>query len=366
MIELWLLLRHWVDQQSFKKRQVDYFLYLRLLLQSAQGQLTMHSIFLAESRRYGATHYRGRLAQSWLLNYEQNGGDLAATWKEVLSTESWLLIRASQAQGDQALMSALEVLSEQQKELQELKQQILQLMWPAIAAVLLLVSMWVVVPVVTVPQLQVTFATVPESYYGKYTLWLFSWAKFSQQYGWVLLLCSGLVFLLIYLSLARYCGRYRDWLNHLEPWKSYKKIHSLQLVSLLALLLNNRETQLRLAQAVQMLIQDRNPWLRNQVLAIQHRILQGEVGSASFATGILSKEQQWFLQDMEQSQGIALALKLTANRQLQYVKRQLALQAHFWRWVLLLGCVFALLTIGGWHYVVIDELRRSLLMLYAS
>lgn len=355
-----------LDAFRFKKNQADYFLYLTHLLQGSQGQFTVRTIFAADAQRYGVRHYRGRLSNYWLMLYESNGGDLAATWRSVLSTDAWLLIRASQARGDQAFLNALDALASQLQTFQQMRKQVLQLMWPAMLALILFSLMWVVVPVYTVPQLMSTFSAVPESYYGFYTLRLLAWVNFSKNYGLiVLLLIIGLA-IGTGFSLARYHGRWRRWLDLIDPWQSYKKIHALRLLTLLSLLLNKSATELRLAQAVQMINHGENAWFNHQVNQIQTRILHGEVGAKSFDMNLLSSDVFWFLQDMEKSQGIAKALHLTTWRLQVLLMGQLPLKAQFWRWTLLLSCVFALLTIAGWHYVVIDELRRALLMLYAN
>lgn len=356
----------WLDINRFKKNQADYFLYLSHLLRGSQGQFTVHSIFVADAQRYGLRHYRGRLSHHWLTLYESNGGDLSATWHSVLSTDAWLLIRASQARGDQAFLNALDALATQLQAFQQMRKQVMQLMWPAILAFFIFSLMWIIVPTYTVPQLMATFSAVPESYYGLYTLRLLGWANFSKSYGFILLILISFLAIGIIFSLSRYHGRWRRWLDFLEPWQSYKKTHALRLLALLSLLLNKSTTELRLSQAVQMINHGDNVWFNYQVNQIQTRILQGEVGAKSFETDLLSSDVFWFLQDMEKSQGIAKALQLTTRRLHVLLIEQLPIKAQIWRWVLLLSCVFALLIIAGWHYVVIDELRRALLMLYAS
>lgn len=359
-------LQLWLDTIRFKKNQADYFLYLSHLLQGSQGQFTVRNIFAADAQRYGQQHYRGRLSSHWLMLYENNGGDLSATWQSVLSTDAWLLIRASQARGDQAFLKALDALAIQLQIFKQLRKQIMQLLWPAILALVLFGLMWIIVPNYTVPQLMSTFSAVPESYYGLHTLRLLKWANFSQNYGFILLLLMIGFSGAIVFSLSRYQGKGRKWLDLIDPWQSYKKTYALRLLALLSLLLNNSATELRLSQAVQMINHSDNVWFNYQVTQIQTRILQGEVGAKSFDINLLSSDVFWFLQDMEKSQGIAKALQLTTRRLHVLLIEQLPIKAQIWRWVLLLSCVFALLIIAGWHYVVIDELRRALLMLYAS
>ena len=358
------LLQLWLDQQRFRKNQADYFSYLSVLLKNSQGQLTLRSVFDADRKRYGLGHYRGRLAQQWLISYEQNGGSVATTWRAVLSPSAWLLLQSSQAQGDQALLDALALLATQQQQSQRLQATIRQLLWPVIAVSGLLVLVGWLIPSFTVPQLLHTFYAVPAHSYGPKTRALFAWADWSTHYAPVLGLFVIFLGLGVVYSLTRFTGQSRRLLDHIEPWRSYKQIQAAHLLALVALLLNNSSAPMRLAEAIQRVGQHATPWLASQVQDIQQRILQGQVGAQSFATGLLAQETQWYLEDTEHSQGIAVALQLSQQRLYEQLQKQLLLKAQVGRWCLLLGGVLALLAIGGWHYLVIDELRRALLMLY--
>lgn len=366
MRKRWLRLQRYMDEHTFKKHQADYFLYLSQLLQGTQGQYTMSSVFAADAMRYGTKHYRGRLSAYWLQRYQHNGGHLAQTWQGILSAEVWLLLDTAQGQGDQALLTALDVVTQQLQEQNQLKGQLIQLFWPVGFALILLGSMLLLMPWFTVPQLQNTFHAVPEEYYGVFTRWLFSWSELSRRYGVVLLLSITVLMFTVVLSLSSYQGRWRRFLDRLEPWQSYKSLQGLRFLGLLSLLLNNSSRQLRLAYALQLMQRSPNKWLRHYLQRIQYRIAQGDTGAESFDVGLFSQDTLWFLTDMEKSQGLAKALSLSAQRLHSVVRRRIPLKAQVLRWLMLLGCVGALLLIGGWHYVVIDELRNALLMLYAN
>lgn len=354
------------DEREFKKQQADYFLYVSQLLQGTQGQYTVRSIFAADAQRYGRAHYRGRLAMHWLAQYQKNGGSLAMTLQGVLSADAWLLIKISQDQGDQALLQALNTLAHQLEEQKQFKGMLVQLFWPVAFAVILLSAMLFLMPWFTVPQLQQTFYAVPEEFYGPHTQRLFTWSQFTQHYGLWVVVSLTLFLVLMVVSLSRYSGRWRRYLDVMEPWRSYKSLQALRILVLLSLLLRNASQQLRLAQALQLLQSSPNPWLRHHLQNIQKKIMQGETGAYSFDVGLLPKELVWFLADMELSQGLASALHLTTLRLQTVLAKRLPLQAQAWRWLVLLGCVTTLLLIGGWHYVVIDELRQALLMMYAN
>lgn len=362
----WVSLQRFFDLREFKKYQADYFLYVSQLLQGTQGQYTMRSVFAADIQRYGPKHYRGRLSAYWLSQYQKNGGNLAQTWKNALSTEAWLLLKISQVQGSQSLMSALETLTLQLQERKQFRNMLSKLFWPVGFALALLLSVLFLMPWFTVPQLQNTFYAVPEASYGFYTRSLFAWAHFSQRYGVGVLCFFVLVITVGFYSLPLYVGRGRVYLDYVEPWRSYKALQSLATLKLITLLLEGVSRQLRLAQALQLMQATPNKWLRFHLKQIELKITQGETGAYSFDVGLLSKDMVWFLADMEQSQDLVTALGLTAHRLQQVLAQRLPMQAQIWRWFMLLFCVATLLLIGGWHYAVIDELRRALLMFYAS
>lgn len=362
---VWLRWQQSWDLSRFKRRRVDYFHYLAQLLQATHGQLTLRAIFALESQRYGLNTYRGRLATYWGQSYEQNGGDLVQTWGGMLSSVDRLIIQLAQLRGDSALAVAFELLAQQHQELKVLRSQLSQTLWPVVIAILLLSLILSLIPLFTVPELRSTFAVLPIELYGAKTQALFKTAEFIQSYGLAIALFGSLSLLGVALSLTWLIGPMRDALDFFEPWASYKKFQTTYFFGLLALLLNQRVAQLRLGQAVQQIAQGSDRWLAWQAQKIQGRMLQGEVGARGFATGLLPRAWQWFFEDIEQSQGILPAISLMHQRLIDQLKRDVLFKAQLWRWLILLTCVGVLLAIGGWHYVVIDEMRRALLIFYS-
>lgn len=362
---VWLRWQRYLDLLRFKRQRVDYFHYLAQLLHATHGQLTLRAIFALESQRYGLGTYRGRLATYWGQCYEHNGGDLVQAWGAMLSSVDQLIIQLAQLRGDNALAVAFELLAQQHQELKILRSQLSQILWPVVIAVFLLGLIFSLIPLFTVPELRSTFAVLPTELYGAKTQALFKAAEFMQSYGLVIALFGGLSLFAIALSLTWLTGPVRDTLDFIEPWASYKKFQTTYFFGLLALLLNQHVAQLRLGQAVQQIAQGSDRWLAWQAQKIQSRMLQGEVGARGFATGLLPRTWQWFFEDIEQSQSILPAISLIHQRLLDQFKKDLLFKAHLWRWLLLLTCVGLMLAIGGWHYVVIDEMRRALLMFYS-
>ncbi|AQS50972.1 hypothetical protein PAEH1_04215 [Paenalcaligenes hominis] len=363
--QYWMWWQRYWDVSRFKRQRVDYFNYLSQLLQGTNGQLTLRAVFALESQRYGLGTYRGRLATYWGQQYEQNGGDLVQTWGSLLSSVDQLVIQLGQLRGDNALAVALQLLAQQHQELKALRSQLSHVLWPVALAMLLLGSVFSLIPLFTVPELKSTFAVLPAALYGAKTRALFAMADLMRSYGLIMAACFSLGFTAVLLSLPWLVGPMRDKVDCLEPWASYKKFQVTYLFGLLSLLLNQQVAQLRLGQAIQQIAQGSDRWLAWQAQKIQTRMLQGEVGARGFATGLLPRAWQWFFEDIEQSQSLLPAISLMHQRLLDHFKKELLIKAHVWRWLLLLTCVGVMLAIGAWHYIVIDEMRRALLMFYS-
>ena len=69
---------------------------------------------------------------------------------------------------------------------------------------------------------------------------------------------------------------------------------------------------------------------------------------------------------MTLTRGLVAGLGLCKSRLSSHVLKTVARQAATARWIMLLFCVASLLGLAGWHYVAIDELRRALMIFYAS
>src|SRR5690606_13544528 len=143
--------------------------------------------------------------------------------------------------------------------------------------------------------------------------------------------------------------------------------HALRFLSMLAILLSRDEvgsTQLRAALAMQKSGASR--WLDSYINLMLDRIDSGIAGAASFDVGLLDRAHFWFLSDMIMARGLHAGLVLGTERLRAHILGATARQAAVLRWCLLLGCLAGLLGLGLWHYAVIDELRRSLMLFYAS
>lgn len=361
MREQWQLI-WW--QWRFRRYRVEYLRYLSALLANFSSQQTFKGIFQKEQQRYGKEHIRGRLAALWLQRLNQYGGDLAAAWQGSFAPEVLQVIRVCQHYGSRSLVHGLGFLAQQQEVLQSLKQRSRSMLWPAFLALLVLCLALILIPLFTVPELQRAFSYVPEDYYGPATRALFDTAEWLLRYGWLVPFILFGLLSLIYFSLSRYVGVGRLFLDRLEPWKSYRLISAYGLLHVLGILLALEHVYLPLEAAIHRVADTSIPWLRMRIIQIQHRIVQGHTGATSFDTGILDKEDLWFLIDMAEGQSFDQACILTAQRLAERIEQRINNFVVVARWGVLLIGVSVLLGFLLWHYRAFEELRQGLMNMF--
>ncbi len=364
----WLLsLQHRIDCYRFTAVRADYYDYLAALLQGMHGVRTLKDVFELDARRYGPGSVRGRLSRRWAQAYQLAGGDLYSTWLGSFPSGELSLLRAAQASGSAALLRALGELSGALRLADQARHILTSTLWTAVVALLLLFLMLLAVPGFTLPSLLTTFEAVPAEYYGRLTRLLLGFADAVRTH-WMFMaaLFLGIICLALW-SLPNSAGSLRYWLDRHAFWRLYRYIHALRFLSTLAILLSRDEvgsTQLRAALSLQKPGASR--WLTSYIDLMLDRIDAGVAGAASFDVGLLDRTHFWFLADMVMARGLYTGLVLGTERLRGHVLGATARQAAVLRWGLLLGCLAGLMGLGLWHYAVIDELRRSLMLFYAS
>lgn len=366
-IRWWKPLQGMIDRWRFSGVRDDYYDFLACLLQGMQGSRTLKDIFELDARRYGSNSVRGRLSLSWAQAYRLAGGDLYATWLDSFPQPELALIRSAQLYGNVALVKTLGELAQALRLARETRSILGSTLWAAAAALSALCLMLMAIPWLTVPQLLKTFAMVPAHYHGQLTASLIRFAEVIQAHWLFMIVAAMGAWVLVVWSLPNACGRLRLRLDEHGVWRIYRYIHALRFLGMLAILLGRGEndtTQLRTALLAQR--SGASVWLGAHLDAMLHRIDAGIAGPGTFDTGLFDRDQYWFLSDMIMSRGLRTGLALTAERVKTHVTQTVSRQALALRWCLLLASLSALIALAMWHYAVIDELRRSLMLFYAS
>ncbi|HWK59824.1 MAG TPA: hypothetical protein VNT00_00260 [Eoetvoesiella sp.] len=356
-----------MDRRRFAGRRSDYFEYLSVLIQGAQGRLTVKKIFEQDAGRHGWKTVRGRLSHRWAQAYQISGGDLYATWQDCFPLAELTLIRVAQLSGNAALTRTLGELADAVALLRRARRIVVSAMWSAVLGACVLLAMLLAIPLYTVPRLRQVFGAVPPEFHAVLTRALF---RFSDAIlaNWIFLLVSivGAGVLLAW-SLPNCTGRIRRCLDEYSPWRVYRGVQAMHFLAMITIVLTRHEsasTQLRTALAMQKA--GASPWLRWHLDAMLARVDAGLTGADTFGTGMLEADLHWFLVDMAQAHGLAHALTLVRQRLKDRLLHVIAVRVGALRWAMLLACLAALLAVALWHYAVIDELRRLLMFFYAS
>lgn len=360
-------LLHAYDRWQFMRQRADYYEYLAALLQGMRGRRTLKEVFQADAGRYGMDTVRGRLSARWLQTYQLASGDLYTTWLAEFPVAELGLIRMAQSFGNTALVNTLAQLAQVLMLGRKASQIVLATLGAAALALLLVLLMLVCVPWFTVPQLLHSFASVPAEYYGSLTRQLLGFADLLRTVlPFLVVLLLGGWYLLLW-SLANTCGRVRKALEPYSLWRIYRYVQALRFFALLALVLGRDDTgSTQLRTALQMQVQGASAWQNSHIQAMLRRIDSGLTGADTFDTGLLDREHFWFFSDMVLARGLQQGLQLTCDRVRSLVLGSVARQAAALRWMILLISLAFILGLGLWHYAVIDELRRSLMMFHAS
>jgi hypothetical protein len=251
--------------------------------------------------------------------------------------------------------------------IQQAKDILVATLWSALLALMLLIGMVLAVPVVTAPRLRRIFEMLTPDFYGKLTRALFDFSKLVQeQWPFAVVMLMGGAALLLW-SLPNLSGPIRQSLEKYSIWRIYRCVNAMRFLALLTVVLTRQgatSTQLRAALSMQKV--GASKWQIWHIDAMLTRINIGLVGADTFDTGLLDRDLFWFLSDMAMAHGLVAGLVLTRQRLKNQILKAVARQAVALRWSLLLFCVAGLLGLGLWHYAVIDELRRSLMLFYAS
>lgn len=356
-----------VDGWRFASHRADYYDYLAALLAGLQGSRTLRDIFALDAARYGPSTVRGRLSAHWLHAYQAAGGDLYATWLGVFPHAELALIRGAQQFGNATLVRTLDELAILLRFIGQASRILASSLWSAAIAMLAFAAMLFGVPWFTVPRLMHTFAAVGPEYYGRHTQALMDFAGIINAYWpFMLVLTVGGAAIVLW-SLPSSFGVVRRMLDRHGIWRIYRHVQCLRFLGLLTIVLAaapSAGVQLRTALNAQVL--GAQPWLGHHIDAMLARIDAGTTGPDTFDTGLLDRDHYWFLLDMSNARGLQLGLTLTAERLRSYVLNDVTRYAAVLRWSLLMASVVGLLALGLWHYAVIDELRRSLMLVYAG
>jgi len=363
----WRSIRLAFDRQRFLALRADYYDYLACLLGGMQGRRSLKDVFEMDARRYGPSSVRGRLSAYWALAYQAAGGDLHATWQGSVPDSELALVRSAQAFGNTALIRTLDELAAAVRLTQQARGILVSTLWTAGFAMFSLLSMVLAVPWFTAPRLQQVFSGLPRDYHGPLARALWRFADQVHAHAPLAIVLAAAAVYLVLWSLPNAVGSLRRMLDRHGVWRLYRHLCALRFLGLLAILLRKDAggaVQWRAALAAQG--GGATPWMASHIQRMLARVDGGMAGAQALDTGLLDRELFWFFCDMVMARGLPAGLALSVQRLRNQILGEVARQAMALRWGMLLGCLASLMALCVWHYAVIDELRRSLMLFYAG
>lgn len=360
--------RQWRDRVALRGQRADYFEHLANLTEALQGRKTLLDVFGDEARRHTLGTPRGRQAQRWQDRFEHQGGDLALTWRGTFAESELALVRAGQAAGESALRHTLRALAEQARLVARIRADFFVQCAAAGVAVCVCTGMLAATAYFTVPRLASVFAAVPSTAYGPWTHALFALAQTLRRVLPVALVALTVAVAWVAWSLPCQVGRLRGWLDRRFPWNLYRHLQASSLFAVLHILIGPEVgSDTRLREALLVLLGSGGPaWRAWHIRRQLDQLEQGCVGAETFDTGLLDAPLQWLMVDVYAARGLPVALRVVRDRLREHLLVQALRQAQAMRWALLgtgVACGLGLLL---WHYAVIDEMRRAMMLLFSG
>lgn len=352
--------------RRLRRARADYYEYLAERMAAGVGGKTLLALFRGDAARQGNA-VRARVSAEWVRRCEACGGDLFEVWSGVFPEEDLLLLRTAQQAGAAALVEALRDLACATRLIEEARLTLRQTLAAGVVALCVLAGMLAAVPHYTAPRLWRTFQGVPAELHGPA-------ARAFQQFStgletWLPWGLSGLCVALLgfVLSLSRHTGPARVVLDRHAPWSLYRDFQGLRFLLLLALLLRPQGHRvMALRDALARVAGSSGVWVAWQAQRVCDRLDAGWTDADVFDTGLFDPDLGGFLQDMIDAHGMDVGLRRANARLGTQALRRLSGQAQAWRWVLLLGALAGLLALAAWHYAVIDDLRRAMMIHHAG
>lgn len=348
---------------QFGRRRDDWYEYLADMISDSAGQRSLRDLFEADARRYGPRTARGLLSAYWAHGIGDSG-DLGQAAHGTLPRREVAELAALQRRGEAIFaeglrdMAAIVRLS---RKLQDI------LKWTTLAGVISLLVLWTVVmlvlPYFSAPELLTAFPQMPASYYGPYARNFFGLAQWLRQNGVFIWLASFASIALLLLSFPRFDGRLRRWLDTWGPYRLYRDVQAIGVVSSVATSVKQRAgVTIPIREALDAQLTGASRWVAARLQGMIKRLDDDGAGASIFDVGLMDRETYWYLEDLTDSLGLDMALQKTRARLETTMLARIQRRAVVLRWVLLIVSVLGLIGVLAWHYAVIFDLRNATML----
>lgn len=348
--------------QRFARHLGDYYEDLASWLEQSKD-LRLLDVFTLDAQRFQGTP-RGVLSAIWADRYQETGANLAQTWDGFLPADDIAVIRAQQDQGSQALVGALRDLARTSRIKSHMRQATLATVGLGVLALLIAALSASVLPIWAVAILRDAIR-VPTEQWGEVGRGLASWAGFVVSWGgWLAFGVLALVAWVVH-SLQTWTGAGRDWADrHLLVYRIHHEIHAMKLALVMATLTRkNSSTMLTLRNALDTLSASTSaPWQSWQLQRLIERIDSGNAhDSEVFNTGVFPRPMFWRLQDLTRSHALSDAFTKLADVVEALWLPRLVRSLTYWRWVLLLLAVIAMVLLVACIQISTAEMKDAVM-----
>lgn len=357
-----LLTRVGQAAQKFARQRADWYDYLADIDDDTQGRRTFLSILEADAQRYGKTA-RGTLSAYWAHRIVETG-DLGRTLHGTLPAKEVAQYVALQKQGQAVSAEGLRDMASVVRLGSTLKSLLTgTLTTAAIALALLWAVVMIGIPYFTAPMLLDALPDIPRAYLSPSTQAFFDLAQWIRDHGlrvWAVTLAAGLA---LPWSFPYWDGRVRRWLDTWGPYRLYRDIQAIAVVTTTAIAVKPRVGKtVPIREAIELQVAGASRWLTRRLLDIQNRLDDARASAAAFDVGLMDRETFWYLEDLTHTLGLDVALQKTRARMQTSLLARVQRRAQILRWTVLIAVVLSMVGLFVWHQSVIWDMRNALML----
>lgn len=344
--------------RRFAGRRAEYYEDLANLLEFARD-MRQQQIFEQDAQRYAGTA-RGVLSQLWAQRYLDSGANLAQTWQGTLPDDEVAIIRVQQDLGSQALIAALKDLAKTARIRRQLRSAAMASLGVGLMALTIALLAVTLMPIWAVGTIKSSFQ-IPPSEWGRVGVKLAHWAGLMQTYGLYLLAVLCVAITWVVWSIHNWTGPGRDRADRsILLYQAGHEIAAMQFaLTMTTLTRKGTHSMLTLKSAMEVLSGSvHSRWAAWQLARVGERIEEtGGVDVHIFATGILTQEMQWRLEDLSVARPLHEAFEVIAQNVQELWLPRLVQRMAVWRWVLLIAAVVIVIGVVFSFQVTTQEMK---------
>lgn len=354
---------------QFNRSRADYYTYFAAKLTSAGGGIKVMQMFEDDVMRFpGKT--RGIIAEFWLQRYSANGANLADAWEGTLPEDEVAVVRVAQDAGGDAVMHAVNDLARMAKLSDQVKQQAFMTMLAALIGVGIAVAMLTVFPIYVVSTLKTTYDFLPMEHWSPNAKSMVAHSELVTAYGVYALGVLVLLGTYVIWTFDHLVNRTREWLDRKNV--VYRTMRDLKgalfLYTMCTLTRRRGNTMFTLKRSLEVFMESaRTPWLKWRIeQIIEGADATGAIDIQAFNTGLLSEEMFYFLEDMDKAKGFSEGLEATAKYVEDTILASIIKRMYIYRWILLIVAVMAGVSVFGWQFSIMYDMRGAMSNYLAS